>query len=63
MLNGKMFWRTVMDEQKKSAKPDMKKKITVIHLDESDLSADWIKEMRIPEDEKIKKGMEREKKD
>ncbi len=44
-----------------------KKKLKTIYLDRSDLSADWIKEMRIPKDvelhEKIKKEMEREDRD
>ena len=45
-----------MDKEKR----EVPRKVPIIHLDQSDLSADWIKEMRTPEDEKIKKEMERE---
>jgi len=47
-----------MDKEKR----EIPKEIPVIHLDESDLSADWIKEMRTPEDEKTRKEMEGKKK-
>ncbi len=50
-----------MDKEKR----EIPKEIPVIHLDQSDLSADWIKEMRTPVDkeihEKIKREMDREK--
>ena len=41
-------------------KPETPKEIPIINLDRSKESSDWIKEMRTPEDEKIKKEMERE---
>jgi len=57
LLNVIIGRRLVMDKEK----TEIPKEIPVFHLDQSDLSADWIKEMSPTEDEKIKEELKKRK--